>query len=210
MKKSKLRSSKKQRTKRTKRKKIAPALPPTAAASVVAPTSGSCATCFYGRMNGTVRNCRINHPTLVQGPPAQIGLGWPVVADNDWCGEGMDATNYGSFSPGSTQVSQAAVPVWIAPNPNPGGTLTHIATAGSYLLRSGAGWITGISVNTTAVNAQLTCYDGTDTTGSVIAVLDVSKGNPSPQTAAPWGFTTGFFVVLTGGNADLTIVSHSI
>ena len=202
--------------KSTKRKPRAPPptsstlAPPNAGTSVVAPTSGSCSTCFYGRLNDTVRVCRVNRPTLAQGPPAQTGLGWPIVADNDWCGDGIDATSYGSFSPSSTQVSQAAVPVWIAPNPNPGGTLTHIAAAGNYLLRTGAGWITGISVNTTAVNATLTCYDGIDATGSVIAVMDVSKGNPSPQTAAPWAFTTGFFVVLTGGNADLTIVSHSI
>jgi hypothetical protein len=144
--------------------------------------------------------------------PPDTGRQWPTVADTDWCGEGMDKTNYGSFSPliVANQASGDAMPVWIAPNPNPGGTLTHIATAGSYLLRSGAGWITGISVNTTAVNATLTCYDGLNAIGTVIAVIDVSKGNPSPQTAAPWGFTTGFFVVLTGGNADLTIVSHSL
>jgi hypothetical protein len=150
---------------------------------------------------------------LAQGPPAQIGLGWPIVADNDWCGDGIDATTYGAFSPGSTQVSQAAVPVWIAPNPNPGGTLTHISAPGSYLVRSGAGWITGISVNSVATgSATMTCYDGLDATGTVIAVIDVSKGNPSPQTAAPWGFSTGFFMVLSAGatGADLTIVSHSV
>jgi hypothetical protein len=185
---------------------------PEAMPNVVAPTSGTCATCFYGRLNGTVRVCRVNRPTLAQGRPAQTGLGWPIVADNDWCGDGMDATTYGSFSPGSTQVSQAAVPVWIAPNPNPGGTLTHISTPGSYLVRSGAGWITGISVNSVSSGGgTLTCYDGIDATGAIIAVIDVSKGNPSPQTAAPWGFSTGFFVVLSANatGADLSIVSHS-
>jgi hypothetical protein len=123
----------------------------------------------------------------------------------------MDKTNYGSFSPGSTQVSQAAVPVWIAPNPNPGSYLTHIGAPGSYTIASGAGWITGISVNSTATgSATFTCYDGTDATGAVIAVIDVSKGNPSPQSAAPWGFATGFFAVLSAGatGADITIVSH--
>jgi hypothetical protein len=152
---------------------------------------------------------------LAQGPPAQTGLGWPIVADNDWCGDGIDATNYASFSPGSTQASQAAMPVWIAPNPNPGGTLTHIvgtAAAQSQLIRSGAGWITGVSVNSVATgSATMTCYDGIDATGAVIAVIDISKGNPSPQTAAPWSFSTGFFVVLSNGSggADITIVSHS-
>src|SRR6516164_92563 len=177
--------------------------PPSAGANVVAPTSGSCATCFYGRLTGTVRICRVNRPTLAQGPPAQTGLGWPIVADNDWCGDGMDATTYGSFSPGSTQVPAAAIPVYMAPNPNPGATQTHLtgsAGGSSTLIRSGAGWITGITVNSMATGtATMTCYDGLDATGSVIAVIDVSRSNPSPQTAAPWGFQTGFFVVLSNG-----------
>jgi hypothetical protein len=60
-------------------------------------------------------------------------------------------------------------------------------------------------------NATLTCYDGLDATGVVIAVIDISRSNPSPQTAAPWGYTTGFFVVVSNGSAgaDITIVSHS-
>jgi hypothetical protein len=58
----------------------------------------------------------------------------------------------------------------------------------------------------------LTCYDGTNATGTVIAIIDVSKGNPSPQTAAPWAFQTGFFIVLSANatGVDLTIVSHSV
>jgi hypothetical protein len=140
---------------------------------------------------------------------------WPVVADDDWCGEGIDNTNFGSFRPGATQAPAAAVPVYMAPNPNPGGTQTHLtgtAAAQSLLIRSGAGWITGITVNSVATgSATLTCYDGLDATGSVIAVIDISKSNPSPQTAAPWGFSTGFFVVISNGSAgaDITIVSHS-
>jgi hypothetical protein len=141
-----------------------------------------------------------------------------VVADNDWCGDGIDATSYASFSPliVTNQASGDAMPVWIAPNPNPGGTLTHIAgtaAAQSQLIRTGAGWITGVSVNSVATgSATMTCYDGIDATGTVIAVIDISKSNPSPQTAAPWGFATGFFVVLSNGSggADITIVSHSV
>jgi hypothetical protein len=137
------------------------------------------------------------------------------VLDTDWCGEGMDKTSYASFSPGSTQAPAAAVPVYMAPNPNPGGTQTHLvgtAAAQNMLIRSGPGWITGITVNSVATgSASLTCYDGLDATGTVIAVIDISKSNPSPQTAAPWGFNTGFFVVISNGSAgaDITIVSHS-
>jgi hypothetical protein len=138
------------------------------------------------------------------------------VRDDDWCGEGRDKTSYASFSPVvMDQTSGAAEPVWIAPNPNAGGTLTHIvgtAAAQSVLIRSGPGWITGVSVNSVATgSATLTCYDGIDATGTVIAVIDISKGNPSPQSAAPWGFQTGFFAVVSNGSggADITIVSHS-
>ena len=186
------------------------------------PTAGSCASCFYGQTTAAIgdtvptRLCRIDNSSVSQVPP-MTGRGWPTVADDDWCGRGRDKTSYASFSPVvMTQASGDAMPVWIAPNPNPGGTLTHLtgsAGGSSTLIRSGAGWITGISVNAVATgSATMTCYDGINATGTVIAVIDVSRSNPSPQTAAPWGFQTGFFVVLSNGTtgADITIVSHSI
>jgi hypothetical protein len=139
------------------------------------------------------------------------------VHPDDWCGDGYDKTANAPMQPTpGSQASGAALPVWIAPNPNPGGTLTHIvgtAQAQSMLIRTGAGWITGVSVNSVATGtATMTCYDGTDATGAVIGVIDISKSNPSPQTAAPWGFQTGFFVVVSNGSggADITIVSHSV
>jgi hypothetical protein len=99
-----------------------------------------------------------------------------------------------------------AQPVWLAPNPTPG-ALNHIATAGSYLLKAGKGWITGISVNTYSQSAgTLTVYDGTSASGSVMAVVDVSK-QTGTQNAEYWGFQNGLFVVLST-NADITIVVH--
>src|SRR6516164_7935850 len=115
MTKSKSRKSKPTKKKAAKPDKV-PLAPPSADTNVVAPTTGSCSSCFYGRLTGTVRICRVNRPVVAQGSPALTGLGWPIVADDDWCGDGVDQTSYASFSPGSTQVSQAAVPVWIAPN----------------------------------------------------------------------------------------------
>jgi hypothetical protein len=100
-----------------------------------------------------------------------------------------------------------ATPVWIAPNPTPA-TLFHTGVAGSYLVASSPGWITGISVNTTAQSGTLTVYDGVDASGAVLGVIDVSKGNPNPQAASPWPFRVGLFLVLSG-NADITIVAHS-
>ena len=194
--------------------------------TIVAPVTGSCASCFYGQtatiVDGvaTMRLCRLHNPQI---EPPHSGRHWPTVLDTDWCGDGVDMTSYGSFSPtteppvppAESQAASAAEPVWIAPNPNAGGTLTHLtgsAGGSSTLIRSGAGWITGISVNAVATgSATMTCYDGIDATGTVIAVIDVSRSNPSPQSAAPWGFQTGFFVVLSNGTtgADITIVSHS-
>jgi len=188
------------------------------ATTIIAPTTGSCASCFYGQTTtivdgtATMRLCRLHNPQI---EPPHSGRHWPTVLDTDWCGDGVDMTSYGSFSPGATQAPAAAVPVYMAPNPNPGGTQTHLTgspAGSSTLIRTGAGWVTGITVNSIATgSATMTCYDGIDATGTVIAVIDVSKSNPSPQTAAPWGFNTGFFVVLSNGTtgADITIVSHS-
>jgi hypothetical protein len=112
-------------------------------------------------------------------------------------------------------IGDFANPVFIMPNPVPG-TLTHIvgtAAAQSILIRTGAGWLTGVSVNSVATgSATATIFDGTDGTGAVMAVIDVSKSNPSPQSAAPWGFRNGLFVTVSNGSggADITIVSHGI
>jgi hypothetical protein len=134
---------------------------------------------------------------------------WPVVVETDWCGDGVDASSFASFSPVvTTQIPAAAMPVWIAPNPNPGRIQTHINAPGSYLIRTGAGWTTGIEVNTVVTNGQMTCYDGIDATGIMIAAIDCSRQAPSPSASAPWGFQVGFFVVVVN-NPDITIVTHS-
>ena len=219
MRKSKSRKSGKATTKR--KKQAAPSVtqlsPPSTAPTLTPPTAGTCSTCFYGQTTSAidgapVRLCRLHNPSVAPPAPGR----WPSVLDNDWCGDGIDKTSYASFSPVVIQQAPtAAIPVYMAPNPNPGATQTHLtgsAGGSSTLIRSGAGWITGITVNSMATgSATMTCYDGVDATGTVIAVIDVSRSNPSPQTAAPWGFTTGFFVVFSSGTggADVTIVSHS-
>lgn len=59
-----------------------------------------------------------------------------------------------------------------------------------------------VNVNTGAVSAVLTIYDGTSASGTVVAVIDAaSKGS--------WTYGVlcddGIFAVLSGGNADVTI-----
>jgi hypothetical protein len=135
---------------------------------------------------------------------------WPFVQDDDWCGDWVSAATGPPVPPvpPSTTDPANAEPVWIAPNPTPG-TLVHLTSAGSTLVKTGPGWITGVSVNTLATGgtASLTFYDGIDATGFVIAVIDLTKGNPSPQSAAPWPFQNGLFLVMTAA-ADVTIVAH--
>ena len=173
--------------------------------------ASACSDCYY-KDTGPQGNLRC-HRRAPFGSDASNAI-WPVVEATDWCGDGYDTVANQPMQPTpGPQATGAAMPVWIAPNPNPGATLSHIAAPGSYLIRSGAGWITGISVNSVSSGGgSLTCYDGIDATGAIIAVMDVSKGNPSPQTAAPWGFKVGFFIVLSANaiGADLTIVSHSV
>ena len=135
-----------------------------------------CSNCDY--FNSSDDTCHLSPATLVlRSPTMQTHLSaWPNVEETDWCGE------------------------WAAVN------LLHISATGSYLLKTGAGWLEGISLNTTG-NGTLTVYDGTDMSGTVIAVIDVSKGNPSPQPANPWPFLTGCFMVLNAA-ADLTVIFH--
>jgi hypothetical protein len=47
-----------------------------------------------------VRFCRADPPTIT--PATNLnGLmhSWPIVADTDWCADGVDMTTYGSFAP---------------------------------------------------------------------------------------------------------------
>jgi len=187
-----------------------------------APVSGllamadSCATCFFMRTDAnTALRCAVHAPhwqrgVTAPGAPSDPLNNWPVVAPDNWCGEGYNTSTSSWHAPAAGPTA-----IWVAPNPNPGSKLTHIvgtAAAQNILIMSGAGWITGVSVNAVATGtATLTCYDGVDATGTVIAVIDITRGNPSPQTAAPWGFSVGFFVVVSNGatGADITIVSHA-
>jgi hypothetical protein len=100
-----------------------------------------------------------------------------------------------------------AQPVWLCPSPAGSPIkLTHIAAAGSYLIEDGWGFLMEVSINTTASSGSLTLYDGLDATGNVMAVIDVTKNNPSASNNTPWPFNTGLFVVLSGG-ADVTILN---
>jgi hypothetical protein len=94
----------------------------------------------------------------------------------------------------------AAVPMWSAPPPS--GVLTHLAAAGSRLIKTGAGALASLNVNTGAAGT-LTVRDGLDATGAVLGVIDTTARGFIP---APWSFSTGLYVTQAGA-ADLTLVS---
>jgi hypothetical protein len=82
--------------------------PPPAGPTLIPPTAGTCSSCFYGQTFGTiggptpttVRLCRADPPsTVLPDNLSGLNLQWPVVGDGDWCGDGVDATTYGSFAP---------------------------------------------------------------------------------------------------------------
>jgi hypothetical protein len=108
------------------------------------------------------------------------------------------------LSPALSDPEDYATPVWAAPDPR-GTTLTHLTAAGSFLIKTGKGWISTVNVNTSG-NGTLTIYDGIDATGTVLAVIDTSK-NTTTSAFSPWPFKTGLFMVQTGA-ADVTIISH--
>ena len=75
-----------------------PRAPSPSGPTLIPPTAGSCATCFYGqRKSNGARLCCVNAP-MRTSDSWQRAI-WPVVADDDWCGDGEDMTTYGAFAP---------------------------------------------------------------------------------------------------------------
>ena len=75
-------------------------------------------------------------------------------------------------------------------------------TAG-YAVKTGAGVWNGLIVNTAGLTSAATFYDGTSTGGTKLATASTLAVNSNVYSIA---FTTGLFVVLTGGTpADVTI-----
>ena len=83
----------------------------------------------------------------------------------------------------------------------------HITSAITTLVKTGAGYLGSININTMAASAVITVYDGIDNTGTVIAIIT----NPStlliegPANAFYGvGFQTGLTIVTTG-TQDITV-----
>lgn len=82
----------------------------------------------------------------------------------------------------------------------------NIAATGNLLCKTGAGTLIGVTVNTPAASAVLKIYDGIDNTGTLLATISCSAAN---EPATLWygiGCKVGVFAVLSGGNADVTVL----
>ena len=62
-----------------------------------------------------------------------------------------------------------------------------------------------VNINTRVASAVLTCYDGTSTNGTKIATIDCSSTGPAGGLIYDVRCKNGFYAVMTGGNADVTI-----
>ena len=82
------------------------------------------------------------------------------------------------------------------------GTFKHISTATTTLVKTGAGVLHNIVINTTSAGA-ITVYDGIDNTGAVIGIIAASAPVGSNFKYGV-GFKTGLTIV-TAGASDITV-----
>lgn len=72
---------------------------------------------------------------------------------------------------------------------------TYFASAASLLLKTGAGSVRVTSPGVPGVAGRVVLYDGLDSTGKVIAVLDANIGRDLDVSCQ---FSVGLFVVASG------------
>lgn len=76
--------------------------------------------------------------------------------------------------------------------------------AGTLLASGGPGVLHTININAVGTAMTVTAYDGTDNTGTVIAIVTTAAGSPYPLLYDAI-FNTGLFVVVGGTPGDVTI-----
>lgn len=84
---------------------------------------------------------------------------------------------------------------------------THMAAAATKVIHSRSAVLGSVIVNTGAASAVVTVYNNTAGSGDVVAIIDAAAATGNPREyniACPQGLT----VVMSGGNADITITSE--
>ncbi len=103
--------------------------------------------------------------------------------------------------PNAQNQSGGAIPVYIG-----GATGANITTATTTLVKTGAGTISGVTVNTAGAGSIIKIYDGLTNAGTLLATI-----SSAAQVSLSYGlaFATGLCVVTSGGTpADVTIQYH--
>lgn len=88
-----------------------------------------------------------------------------------------------------------------------GGTYTHFSAAGAKTIAGANGGATlgVVNVNKGVASAVLTIYDGTSTSGTVVAVIDASATGSYLYGAR---CNNGIHAVLATADADVTITNY--
>lgn len=91
--------------------------------------------------------------------------------------------------------------------PNTKGTNVVSGASTTTVIKTGAGFLSGIVINTPITAATLTIYDNTAASGTKLGtvLLPVTVGAPT-RIAYDCNFSTGLTIVSTGLNLDFTVV----
>ncbi len=84
---------------------------------------------------------------------------------------------------------------------------THMAAQATKVIHSRAAYLYAVTINTHAASAVLTLYNNTAGSGDVIAIINGATAGPVTlkyECITPQGLTA----VLSGGDADVTILSE--
>ena len=103
------------------------------------------------------------------------------------------------------EVGANATPVWIAPGPA-ALTKNYSANTAGNQIKTGAGTLLGILVNTAGLTSSIVLYDGTSTAGTKLGTWSTLAQAALAIGAGGIPFTVGLFAVLAGGTpADVTV-----
>lgn len=104
--------------------------------------------------------------------------------------------------PNQQNLAAGAIPVWIAPNP--AATTANFTAAGDDLIKTGAGTLLGLNINTGDTSATVKLYDGLTNAGRLLGTWDAAAAG-ALNFGAGIPFTTGLFIEITE-DPDVTVV----
>ena len=184
---------------------------------------GTCANCFFSEQDAS-GNLRCHHSPPAMGLPSGA---WPIVAANDWCGDGYDATANSWYQPSGIA---AALYLTSGDQPFPNTTLADVTgwvvnlAAGhsyswlitAYFTAAGGGSSGGMqfAMSGTVVPSSI-IYDGWQVDANAIAgqnlataLNTVVASNASRGTTAV-GVVHGTIVVNTAGTLKVQAAQNT-